>query len=79
MFFHIYLKKRKYNNSSNFNPFLTNVPPLNPLKTSENWRFSNVFQGGIEFTFKLTFKIFFQELEIEKLAHIYWKFFDFYE
>ena len=28
-----------------FNPFSSNVPLLNPLKTSENWRFSDIFRG----------------------------------
>ena len=28
-----------------FNPFSTNVPPLYPLKRSENLRFSGVFGG----------------------------------
>ena len=27
------------------NPFSINVPILYPLKTSKNWRFSNVFSG----------------------------------
>ena len=27
------------------NQFSTNVPLLDPLKTLENWRFSNVFRG----------------------------------
>ena len=27
------------------NPFSANVPPLQPLKTSENRRFSDVFRG----------------------------------
>ena len=28
-----------------FNPFSTNIPFLYLLKTSENWRFSDVFRG----------------------------------
>ena len=28
-----------------FNPFSTNVLLLNPLKTSENWRFSDIFRA----------------------------------
>ena len=28
-----------------FNPFSTNVPLLYPLKTSENWGFSDAFRG----------------------------------
>ena len=31
--------------SLNINPFSTNVPLLYPLKTSENWRFPDVFRG----------------------------------
>ena len=27
-----------------FNPFSTNVPLLYPLKTSENWKFSDIFR-----------------------------------
>ena len=37
---------RKFrSNSREFNPFLTNVPILYPLKTPENQRFSGVFRG----------------------------------
>ena len=35
---------------NSISPFSTNVPLLYPLKTPENWRFSNVFReyrGGI--------------------------------
>ena len=31
--------------SLNINPFSTNVPLLYALKTSENWRFPDVFRG----------------------------------